>query len=254
MGAVQAFLAANRRLSLAAARLWPRRPDRLHLRYCQTVVQTINRRPDQLVADVGGGKTLSYAQYVTPGSAHIVAVDISETELSANESVAETRVADISRHLPFDDAEVDMLTSSSVLEHLPDLGGFLDEAARVVKPGGVMVHIFPSRLTPFATMNRALPERLKRWLLVRLFPETEGLCGFPAFYDRCYYAAFVSECERRGFRIESVGTAYYGSSPYFVHLFPLFLALRLWEAGASALGARNLASTIMIEAQKPSRN
>jgi SAM-dependent methyltransferase len=237
-------------MSLAVAGVWPRRPDGLESLYCTKAANAIHRRPGQLVADVGGGKALRYADYLVPGEAHIVAVDVSEEELVGNEQVAETRVADVSRHLPFADGEVDVLTSSSVLEHLPDLGGFLDEAARVVKPDGVMVHVFPSGYAPFAILNRVLPERVKRWALFRTYPESEGVCGFPAFYDKCHYSAFVRECERRGFRVESATAGYYGSSAYFSIFFPLFVTCRLWEWSASTLGARNLASQLVVEARR----
>lgn len=66
-----------------------------------------------------------------------------------------------------------MLTSSSALEHLDDIEGFLDEAARVIAPCGVMIQLLPSRYATFAILNRALPERIKRRLLFSLHPGTE---------------------------------------------------------------------------------
>jgi len=201
------------------------------------------------VADVGGGKSLRYATYI-PSGTRIIAVDLSEAELSENHQVAETRIADVTRHLPFDDGEVDLLTSSSVLEHLHDVRGFLDEAARVVKPGGAMIHLLPSRYASFAILNRALPERLKRRLLFSLFPDTEGFCGFPAHYDRCYYTAIVRECEQRGFRLASVSVGYYGSSDYYSVFFPVFLLSLIWEMFAWALRLRDLGAQLVVEAHR----
>ncbi len=48
------------------------------------------------------------------------------------------------RILPFPDACFDAVMSSNVLEHVKDLPATLRELARVLKPGGTMVHVVPS--------------------------------------------------------------------------------------------------------------
>lgn len=218
--------------------------------YGKLVVQAVRRRPGQLVVDVGGGKHLRYADLIAPGEARIIAVDVSAEELSVNEHVSETRVADVTKHLPFEDNEVDILTSSSVLEHLPDVSGFFAEASRVLKDDGVMLHVFPGRFAPFAILNRVLPEKAKRRMLFGLHPETVGVCGFRAYYDHCYHDAVVRECERHGFRVESTVVGYEGTSGYTSVFLPLFLVSRIYELGAWAFRARNLAAQVMIEARR----
>ncbi len=249
MLAFRSFLDANRRVSTAVADLWPHQRRSLEARYNEDAAAAVLRRPGQLVVDVGGGKSLRYAGLLRPGEAHVVAVDISAEELAGNTEVAETRVADVTERLPFEDAEVDVLTSSSVLEHLPDVEAFLDEAARVLKPGGVMVHIFPGRYAAFAVLNRALPEGLKRWLLYRLYPQTVGVCGFPAFYDHCTPSAMEKACRERGFEVKTT-VRYYGSADYFTVFFPLFLLFLTWEIAAWAVGARDLAAQVLLEARR----
>lgn len=49
------------------------------------------------------------------------------------------------RTLPFEDGAFDLVMSNQVLEHVPDLGSVVSEIARVTRPGGVSVHLFPSR-------------------------------------------------------------------------------------------------------------
>lgn len=44
-----------------------------------------------------------------------------------------------------DDASVDVILSSSVLEHVADLGEFFSECRRVLKPGGCMLHLVDYR-------------------------------------------------------------------------------------------------------------
>ena len=172
----------------------------------------IRRRPGQLVADIGGGRSLRYAEYLERGEAHVIAVDVSGEELALNTDVAETRLADAGSGLPFADGELDVLTSSSVIEHVRDVAGFLDESARVLKPDGVMVHILPCRYASFALLNLALPHGAKSWLLGRLYPSTHGICGFRAYYDLCSYRALTRACRERGFRVDEVTLGYNGSS------------------------------------------
>lgn len=47
--------------------------------------------------------------------------------------------------LPFEDGFFDVVLSTQVIEHARDLDGFFCEAARVLKPDGIMANIYPSR-------------------------------------------------------------------------------------------------------------
>lgn len=46
--------------------------------------------------------------------------------------------------IPFPDGRFDILLSSNVLEHIPHLEDFHNEMQRVLKPGGIAIHIVPS--------------------------------------------------------------------------------------------------------------
>jgi Methylase involved in ubiquinone/menaquinone biosynthesis len=48
------------------------------------------------------------------------------------------------RHIPFSDSSFDVVFSSSVLEHIPEIDEFQNEIKRVLKPNGVAIHIVPS--------------------------------------------------------------------------------------------------------------
>lgn len=52
---------------------------------------------------------------------------------------------DVPYKLPFDDGFFDVVLSTQVIEHVRDLDGFFGEAARVLKGGGIMANIYPSR-------------------------------------------------------------------------------------------------------------
>jgi SAM-dependent methyltransferase len=55
------------------------------------------------------------------------------------------------RTIPFPDASFDVVFSSNVLEHVPDLRLTLSEVRRVLKPGGYAVHARPSPTWRFWT-------------------------------------------------------------------------------------------------------
>ena len=73
-----------------------------------------------------------------------VGVDLDPDALRGQER--ETLVADM-RALPFADGEFAGVLSVQSLEHVPDPGRVLDEAARVLAPDGVAVFVTPNRLT-----------------------------------------------------------------------------------------------------------
>jgi SAM-dependent methyltransferase len=50
--------------------------------------------------------------------------------------------------LPFEDASFDLVMSAQVLEHVQDHDAVIRELARVTKPGGIGIHIFPPKHMP----------------------------------------------------------------------------------------------------------
>lgn len=68
------------------------------------------------------------------------------------------------RTIPFADSSFDGVFSSNVLEHIPDLRYSLSELRRVLRSGGVGVHILPTPVWRFWTTLAHYP-----WLLRRTF-------------------------------------------------------------------------------------
>lgn len=69
--------------------------------------------------------------------------------------------------LPFDDSQFDCVVSSQVLEHVMDYESTFREIHRVLKPGGISLHSFPSRYTfiePHVLVPLATMVRNKAWL------------------------------------------------------------------------------------------
>jgi SAM-dependent methyltransferase len=255
-GWIERFFAANRRFSGAVeARLpdlFKRHP---HTVYKYEVAALLNRQPGQVVLDVGAGKDCPFLPYVDePGIQLIIGLDYSEDQLCRNRDLNHKIVANAAaRGFPLRDSSADLVVSRSVVEHILDNKAFFENCARVLRPGGTMIHVFPGRFAPFALLNRLLPNRLARRVSGYLLsPEwvEEGNYGFPVFYDRCYFSAVQDLLDRNGFKNVKYNFSFY-QSIYFEFFLPLFCVVLSYDLIAWRLGIRNLASTIMVTAERP---
>jgi SAM-dependent methyltransferase len=252
------FIAANQRLSKATEDRLPARFKRhIQTLYKYKAAQLVNRRPGQVVLDVGGGKECSFLHYLDAPAQHlIIALDLSEAELRRNRQLKHKIVADaVANRFPFRDASADLVVSRSVVEHVRDNAAFFANCACVLRPGGSMVHAFPGRYAPFALINQLLPNRLARRLVGYLHPEwlEEDNFGFLAFYDRCYFSAVQDLLDCNGFEKLRFDFLYY-QSIYFNFFFPLYILMLAYDLTAAALGIRNLASGIVVTAERQSKS
>jgi len=244
------FLAKNRSICERLERYLPQaRPDLFEL-YIGSVLERLNSRPCQIVLDVGGGKTCPLSGLISGKmNSKIVAVDISHNELRENCDVDGKVAADLMRTLPFASGTADLVISRSTLEHLIDLEHFIREGYRVLKRGGYFIHLFASKFAPFALANQMLPPSLSRRLLHSLFPGSEGICGFPAVYNQCYYSATKRLLVKHGFDPVDIRLSYY-QSRYYQFLVPLFIVSAMYELCVRAIRAKNLCAYLLVVAQK----
>lgn len=61
------------------------------------------------------------------------------------ENPSNTRLADGSMRTPYESASFDLIYSLAVVEHCFPLDAMMAECARLLKPGGLALHLFPSR-------------------------------------------------------------------------------------------------------------
>ena len=94
-------------------------------------------RPGARLVDLGcGGGVL--APHVPPGYAH-VGVDLNGAALAqARARGIETIQADVTA-VPLEDGCADVVVAGELLEHVPDPEAVVDEAARLLRPGGTVV-------------------------------------------------------------------------------------------------------------------
>lgn len=64
------------------------------------------------------------------------------------------------RHIPLPTAHFDVVFSSNVLEHVPDLKQMHAEIKRVLKPSGICIHILPTHAWRFWTTLAAYPDAI----------------------------------------------------------------------------------------------
>ena len=255
MNPLTRFFALNRRLSSAVeARLPEAFRHHLHTLYKHQVADLVNRRPGQVLLDVGGGKECPFLPYLNEPQNHlIIALDCSEGELRQNRELNALVVGDAAKHgFPVRDGSVDLVVSRSLAEHIRDNVAYFENCARVLRPGGTMIHAFPSRFAPFALINQLLPNRLVRHLISYFHPDwvEKGNYGFLAFYDQCYYSAVQKLIRNNRLRNERYVFTYY-QSIYFTSFFPLFCLMVTYDLIVWKLGIRNLASGMLVIAERP---
>ncbi len=153
------------------------------------------------------------------------------------------------KSVPLEDDSVDMVTSSSVLEHMNSLENAVKEVNRILKPGGKFISPLPCRFALFAVINQILPRWLARRILFAIRPETKEFCGFAAYYDRCYYPALKNLLSRCGF--SNIDFMFdYNQSYYFSFFVPFGLISLCWDCLMYILHVKPLCAYICFTAEK----
>jgi ubiquinone/menaquinone biosynthesis C-methylase UbiE len=246
------FTAANRRATEAIETRLPVLFRRhLHTLYKYEVASRLNRRRGQVVVDIGCGRECPFLPFVHEPDAHlIIGLDCSSHELRLNPDLGLKVVADAAAAaFPIREASVDLVVSRSVVEHLSDNDAFLANCARVLRPGGALVHTFACKFAPFAVINQLLPNAWARRLLAWFHPHWTEECGFPAHYNNCYFSAVRRLLERHGFHNTRFSFRFY-QSIYFNFSLPLYVPMLLYDLVVWRLGARNLACAILVTADR----
>lgn len=199
-----------------------------------------------VVLDVGAGFMSPFAR--KPHLAFVVGVDIDAEQITRNRDV-DAGLVGTAYQLPIRAKSLDVVVTRTLIEHLSDTDAFMREVARVLRPGGRAIHLFPGRFAPFAILNRILPERIKRQLLLLVFPASGGVLGFPAFYHRCTEPRMRQLLRDVGFDVVE-SRSYYYQSLYYKAFFPLYLFSLVYDLIVWGLGINVLASQVLMVAKR----
>jgi ubiquinone/menaquinone biosynthesis C-methylase UbiE len=136
--------------------------------------------PGDTVLDVGCGEG-AFAEAIAGLDATPVCVEVADEPLRRLRArfphLVNTRRATAGEPLPLADDEVDAVWAGEVVEHVVDVGAFLTELRRVLKPGGPLIlttpdhnrallarfaanpHLFDEHFSPYADHLRFFTER-----------------------------------------------------------------------------------------------
>jgi 2-polyprenyl-3-methyl-5-hydroxy-6-metoxy-1,4-benzoquinol methylase len=133
----------------------------------KAVLGALDPQPGEEILDVGCGSG-AYTRELVQLGAKVTATEIAPTPLS----LAERNLGDLAEQIDFrledaqaldlPDSAFDKVLLTEVIEHVPEPERAIAEAARVLRPGGVLVVSTPSRFSP---MNLAydVKRRVRRY-------------------------------------------------------------------------------------------
>ena len=143
----------------------------------------------KLIAEVGCGRGAAvetdhpggpWQDLRGPGRT-VIGIDI-ENAGTENPIIDEFRLIGADGRWPLDDASVDLAVSDYVLEHVTDPGKFVDELARVLRPGGTFVGRTVSRHSALSAVARVVPNERHPGAVARLQPGREAQDVFHTAY------------------------------------------------------------------------
>src|SRR4051794_7005728 len=127
--------------------------DRLRRAEIDVIVGELPRGPLRIL-EIGAGTGRQAAELARHGFA-VEAIEIPDSNYAGQRLFSLTDYD--GRHIPFPDASFDVVFSSNVLEHVPDLPQVHREIHRVLKPGGFCLHILPTPSWRLWTTLSAFP-------------------------------------------------------------------------------------------------
>lgn len=204
--------------------------DDLWLGYDDLLVELARREDAKAVAELGGGANPMVADPEKWGFAqHRAVIDISAEELAKAEADVDTRVADLCQPISDGHNSYDLVFSKMLCEHLPNARAFHENCFKLLRPGGLAVHFFPTLYSVPFVINRLIPEQLARSVLRKIQPgriDDPKQEKFPAYYRWC--TGPTRRAKRRyesvGFEIEAWNAAF--GHHYYAVAAPLHAAER----------------------------
>lgn len=151
--------------------------------------QLIVDRKLRAICEVGGGRSpLFTVDEVAELDLEYTVLDISAAELALTSPRYTKVIGDICTLGPDDSRaeSYDLVFSHTLAEHVSSGEAMHRNILRLLRPGGIAFHFFPTLYSPAFVANRLFPERLAAWTLRFIYRGREQHEKFPAKYSWCY--------------------------------------------------------------------
>lgn len=176
------------------------------------------------ICEIGAGANPSFPlEFVHERGLAYSVLDISESELAKAPDGYYKVVADISAPGLDNIGPFDLMFSVMLAEHVRDGRAFHENVFRLLAPGGMACHFFPTLFAPPFLVNRLIPETLADRLLNAFAPRDKYRnAKFPAFYSWCRgpSRAQVARLERLGYDVVDYA-GLYGHDGYYARIPPV---------------------------------
>ena len=189
-----------------------------YMDYLRALVRDTGARS---VLELGGGANpaLSLEEIREMGINYTI-LDISKVELDKAPAGYHKLQADVAAPLTGISAQYDFVFSKMLVEHLHNGRVFHENVLKLLQPGGVAFHFFPTLYAPPFVANWLLPERLARWTL-RLFSPRDSYqyAKFPAYYSWCRgpTAGQLRRFEQLDYEVRRY-TGFFGHERYYARI------------------------------------
>lgn len=204
--------------------------------------------PGGVAVDLGCGHE-DYLAFLDGWASELVGIDIDPPREGLYHRYLR---GDVQRGIPLPDGYAHLAASKFLLEHLPDVRGFLLEAGRVLKPGGHLVLLTPNVLYyPYALnflLSRVLPQGWRmRAVSVLTGRDRERI--YPVFYRCNTPARMRRQLEAAGLEVVALET--FADYQVTAVSRPLGLLAVLYEKAVNALGLRGVKGFLLAMARRP---
>jgi SAM-dependent methyltransferase len=113
--------------------------------------------PQARVLEIGAG-TGEQALELKRRGVDVIAIELADSNYALNRQFP---IIDYDgKHIPLPDASVDIVFSSNVLEHVPNLSQMHAEIRRVLKPSGYCIHVLPTHSWRLWTTLSSYPDAI----------------------------------------------------------------------------------------------